>query len=134
MRLRPDVLLVGVLSATAAADLAAQRTDVLVSTEWVAQHVRDGDLVIIHTAAQKSDYDAGHIPGAIHVENGRLPGIDLAPFEGRPLVVHCGTYNRSTAGLSVLARRGLRDLSLLDGGFSAWASSGFEIERDTGEP
>lgn len=73
--------------------------------------------------------EESHIPGAVHVENGRLPETDLEPFMGREVVVHCGTWNRSAAGLSVLARRGLGDVKLLRGGFEAWEGKGFEIER-----
>lgn len=95
--------------------------------------MRSGDAPIVLDVRQDDEWEDGRIPGALHAENGRLPEIDLAPLRDRPVVVHCGTYNRSTAGLSVLARRGLRDLSLLDGGFAAWASNGFEIERGPGD-
>jgi rhodanese-related sulfurtransferase len=47
----------------------------------------------------------------------------------RPVVVHCQHRDRSTAGPSVLARRGYRDLRLIDGGFAAWSEAGFEVEQ-----
>lgn len=49
---------------TAGATAQARRVPVLVSTDWLARRLRDTTLVIIHTAASRGDYDAGHIPGA----------------------------------------------------------------------
>ena len=88
---------------------------------------RDAPLVL--DVRQDDEWTAGHIPGAIHIENGRLPYDALPLPSDRPIVVHCQHRARSTAGLSVLARRGYRDLSLLDGGLAAWQEAGFEVEQ-----
>lgn len=40
------------------------RAPVLVSTDWLARRLRDSTLVIIHVAAARGDYDAGHVPGS----------------------------------------------------------------------
>lgn len=75
------------------------------------------------------EWEAGHIPGAVHVENGLLATQDLGlPFD-TPIVVHCQSRNRSTSGWSVLARRGYRNLAVLDGGFRAWNALRFEVEK-----
>lgn len=39
------------------------RAAVLVSTSWLAKHLNDPDLVVLHMGPRK-EYDAGHIPGA----------------------------------------------------------------------
>jgi len=122
----------GGMAAWKAAGLPVERVR-LISPADLRARIKSGEPPVVLDVRQDDEWAGGRIPGALHVENGRLPEIDLAPLQGRPVVVHCGTYNRSTAGLSVLARRGLRDLTLLDGGFAAWASSGFEIERGPGE-
>src|SRR5512141_572946 len=49
-----------------AAPLPAQpaaRSAMLVTTSWVAEHLRDTDLVLLHVG-QKKDFDAAHLPGA----------------------------------------------------------------------
>lgn len=76
-----------------------------------------------------SEWRAGHIPGAIHIEAGRLPieGIQLP--KDRLTVVHCGHADRSTIGISVLERLGYRNLAMLEGGMSAWDSAGYPVER-----
>jgi hydroxyacylglutathione hydrolase len=78
---------------------------------------------------QDAEWMAGHIPGAVHVENGRLPYDRLPLPTDRPIVVHCQHRDRSTAGLSILARRGYNNLNLLDGGFAAWEEAGYEMAR-----
>ncbi len=87
----------------------------------------DGPLIL--DVRSDGEWEAGHIPGAVHIENGRLPYDELPLPEDRPIVVHCGVRDRAMAGTSVLARRGYRNLTVLDGGFSAWRAARFEVER-----
>src|SRR3954468_14077334 len=51
-------------TALTAAAAPALRTDMLVSTDWLAQHLSDPKVVILHASANRTVYDAGHIPGA----------------------------------------------------------------------
>lgn len=55
-------VLLGVLASAAAA--SAARAPTFVSTDWLARHLHDPGLVVLHAAQQRSDYDAGHVPGA----------------------------------------------------------------------
>jgi thiosulfate/3-mercaptopyruvate sulfurtransferase len=41
------------------------RPEMLVSTEWLVQHLRDPDLRIVEVDVDTSAYDQGHIPGAV---------------------------------------------------------------------
>jgi hydroxyacylglutathione hydrolase len=75
-----------------------------------------------------AEWHAGHIPGAVHIEAGRLPLADLRLPGDRLTVVHCGHADRSTVGISLLERRGYRNLALLEGGMSAWRSAGYPLE------
>ena len=36
----------------------------VVSTQWLADHLNDPNLVVIHLAGMRRDYTNGHIPGA----------------------------------------------------------------------
>jgi thiosulfate/3-mercaptopyruvate sulfurtransferase len=42
----------------------AVRSEMLVSTNWLAGHLSDPNLVILHVSRDRAAYDAGHIPGA----------------------------------------------------------------------
>lgn len=87
------------------------------------------DAPLVLDVRQDAEWLAGHIPGAVHIENGRMPYDRLPLPTDRPIVVHCQHRDRSTAGLSVLARRGYANLSLLDGGYAAWEEAGYETAR-----
>lgn len=63
------------------------REHMLVSTQWLAGHLTDSAVVILHVARERADYDAGHIPGArflavdqISVTRGKVSN-ELAPAE-----------------------------------------------------
>ena len=40
------------------------RSEMLVSTDWLAKHINDRDVFVIHVAAERKHFDDGHIPGA----------------------------------------------------------------------
>jgi thiosulfate/3-mercaptopyruvate sulfurtransferase len=42
--------------------------DVLVSTDWVAQHLKDPKVRIIESNEDPLLYPSGHVPGAVHVD------------------------------------------------------------------
>jgi thiosulfate/3-mercaptopyruvate sulfurtransferase len=44
------------------------RSDMLVSTQWLSQHLKDPNVVIIHLADGLLDYKRGHIPGAHYLD------------------------------------------------------------------
>jgi thiosulfate/3-mercaptopyruvate sulfurtransferase len=60
IRLLGSLFLLPLLSAAA----PALRSDMLVSTAWLAQHLNDPKVVVLHVSRDRTAYDAGHIPGA----------------------------------------------------------------------
>jgi hydroxyacylglutathione hydrolase len=68
---------------------------------------------------QRSEFETGHVPGAIHVELGRLA---TTPVPEGPITVMCGHGERAMTGASILAARGHEELSVLDGGPDTWAA------------
>jgi len=40
------------------------RSEMLVSTDWLAKHINDRDVFVIHVAPERKPFDDGHIPGA----------------------------------------------------------------------
>lgn len=69
---------------------------------------------------QDSEYTAGHLPGAVHIELGDLTGRQQA-VSGEPTVVMCGHGERAMTAATLLQRNGIRDISVLDGGAGDWA-------------
>ena len=122
-----------------AATLFAPSPDSLVvSTSWLAAHQADPDLVILHLAMDKAEYDRGHVPGArwanpheffLSVAPGvELPGAEqldsalaaLGISEQSRIVFYGDTWMSPRVFLA-LDYLGLGDrAALLDGGLPAW--------------
>lgn len=85
------------------------------------------DEVMLIDVRQRSEWDAGHIPGATHFEGGRVAWEELPFPHDRPLAIQCSSGNRSMSVSSVLRRRGYRNVVQVEGGIKAWEKNGFEI-------
>ena len=70
-------------SSTAAAKTTeTTRPELLVSTQWLAEHLSDPKLVLVQVGGSPADYHAQHIPGARHLPSDKLvdqkpPGTEL---------------------------------------------------------
>lgn len=71
---------------------------------------------------QAEEYDAGHVPGADHIELGALPRL-AGDLERKPYVVMCGHGERAATAASLLARAGFDGLTVLRGGPDEWAKA-----------
>jgi len=67
-----------------------------------------------------SEWNGGHIEGAVHLMLGDLPEHVRALPEDRHLVTVCGSGYRSSIAASLLSRDGFKDVSSMDGGMAAW--------------
>lgn len=73
---------------------------------------------------QGTEWGAGHLPGAHHIELGALAH---RPVPQAPVTVMCGHGERAMTAASLLAARGHSDLTVLHGGPDDW-------HRTVGEP
>jgi hydroxyacylglutathione hydrolase len=77
-----------------------------------------------------SEWNDGHIPGAIHFEGGRIPWEELPFPADKPLAIQCASGNRSMVAISVMKRRGIQNVIQVDGGINKWKMNGFEVTQD----
>jgi len=77
-----------------------------------------GRLVV--DVRQDSEFAAGHLPKAMHIELGAIPARGGA-LPQRPIAVMCGHGERATSAASLLERAGRRDVGVLVGGPGDWA-------------
>ena len=76
---------------------------------------------------QKSEWDEGHVPGAVHFEGGRVAWEELPFPDDKPLAIQCSSGNRSMSVSSVLRRRGYRNVIQVEGGITKWKMHGFPV-------
>ena len=70
----------------------------------------------------------GHVPGAINIELGDLPGqVDAMDRQAEYAMV-CAVGVRSSTAASVMERAGFEHLTLVQGGTDAWRHAGLPIE------
>ena len=53
------------------------RSEMLVSTQWLAEHLKDPDVVVLHITDSQSDYKRGHIPGAHFLAASKVVANDV---------------------------------------------------------
>jgi thiosulfate/3-mercaptopyruvate sulfurtransferase len=131
---------------------AATRTEMLVSAEWLAEHLNDPGLVVLQVGGNRNGYDAGHIPGARFlaqssitvtrdgVPNELPPVADLKKaFEAvgvsdnaRVILYTEGSVLPATRAYFTLDYLGLGDrAALLDGGLEKWKAEGRALSQQT---
>jgi hydroxyacylglutathione hydrolase len=80
--------------------------------------VRDEDALLLDVRGQ-SEWDEGHVPGAVHVHLGRLRSEAPRLDPERATVLYCRSGNRSAIGASVLQSAGFKDVRNVEGGVRA---------------
>lgn len=88
------------------------------------------DAVTLIDVRRLSEWESGHIAGAIHFEGGRIPWEELNFPTDKPLALQCASGNRSMVAISVLKRRGIHNVIQVDGGINKWKANGFEVVQD----
>ncbi len=87
------------------------------------------DAVTIVDVRGQTEWEAGHLPGAIHIPLGDLTDrLTELPRE-KPIVVQCGSGARSAIGASLLRANGFENVINLAGGFAAWQATGKPVDR-----
>lgn len=139
-------------SLVVAASCSAFGQGMLVSGNWLEQHLNDREVVILHVGAQQ-DYDEGHIPGARLVQLSdisvtddaglrlQLPRTELlrealgkvGVTDTSSVVVYHATpaVQSATRVWFTLDYLGMSDrASLLDGGLALWKKEGRALSKE----
>jgi molybdopterin/thiamine biosynthesis adenylyltransferase/rhodanese-related sulfurtransferase len=100
----------------------AQITEV--STAGASERIDDGALVL--DVREPDEYDAGALPGAIHIPRGHLESQaeNKLPDKTTPVVVYCAGGVRSAFAARTLQELGYTDVASMDGGFGRWKDEG----------
>jgi thiosulfate/3-mercaptopyruvate sulfurtransferase len=153
------ICLATVLLMTESAARASSPAPMLVSVEWLASHLHDPDLVLVHVG-RKEAYDTAHIAGARFIQLSDLSTphdmddgslmLELPPArelrsrlealgisDDSRIVVYFGEdwLTPATRVVFTLDYLGLGDrTSLLNGGMAAWQRAGHAVTADLPAP
>ena len=125
---------------------------VLVTTDWLAEHLNDEDVVVAEVDESPEVYDEGHIPGAVQlhwrddlqdpVERDLIEKPDFEQLMGglgispSSTVVLYGDKNNWFAAYAYwyLKIYGHENVRILDGGRQKWLDEGRELTTDVPAP
>ena len=89
---------------------------------------RAGEVQILDVR-ERDEWDAGHIPGSVHVPYHDIHGLPEGLDPERPVAVICSSGQRAAPAASLLRRHGAREvLHVVDGGVPRWGREGGPIE------
>jgi thiosulfate/3-mercaptopyruvate sulfurtransferase len=136
--------------------------DSLVSTEWLADHLGEPDLVIVDSSwhmpascrSGSDEFRQAHIPGARFLDIDELsdrshPSPHMLPTaaefgaamerlgvgrEERIVVYDNSPIHTAARGWFMLRHFGARDVAILDGGFQKWIAEGRPTETGDASP
>lgn len=123
-----------------------------VSTQWLADHINDSDLVILQTAFTRKEYAVGHIPGSrflwfnwlamdtpdlstempdsVTAKN-VLENLGISQKSKIVVVFTRGSVTTTTRMLVALSYFGFdSQTAVLDGGLDVWKAEGRPITKD----
>lgn len=95
-----------------------------------AQVPEDGYVLDVR---EHEEWEAGHIPGALHIPLGELGARYREVASDQPLYVICRSGSRSDYAAQALAQAGWDARNVADG-MMGWHAAGRPMTSDTGTP
>lgn len=88
---------------------------------------RDGSVTVVDVRG-RSEWDAGHLPGAVHIPLATLANrLDELPRD-MPVVMQCQSGGRSSIASALLQAHGFENVVNLRGGIRGWREAGLPVE------
>jgi rhodanese-related sulfurtransferase len=81
---------------------------------------------------EDDEWDAGHVPGAVHLPLGRVAEV-VHRFRGEEVLTLCRSGARSGLAAKALAAGGV-NVHNVQGGMRSWLQAGLPVVRDDGSP
>jgi len=94
----------------------------------------DNEFILLDVRSE-SEFNAAHLPGALHVERGRLEWIipNIIKNPERTIYVYCQDGRRSGFATERLLEMGYKNASHIADGFEGWVTAGYLIYNMHGE-
>ncbi|HJP02943.1 MAG TPA: rhodanese-like domain-containing protein [Planctomycetota bacterium] len=90
-----------------------------IDVEQALIHLQDGDALFMDVRDPDS-FGAGHLPGAVNVNDATIPLFLTDTARDRKIIVYCYHGHMSMGGAAYLSENDFDDVASMRGGFSCW--------------
>jgi rhodanese-related sulfurtransferase len=93
----------------------------------VKRRMDAGEKILLVDTREDSEWQHGHIPGAVHIGRGVLERDveKLVPDPAAEIILYCGGGFRSALAAESLQKMGYTNAVSMDGGWRVWVESGY---------
>lgn len=101
------------------------------TVEQVRQRQQQGESFVLVDVREESEWQAGHVEGAIHLGKGVIERDVEAkiPDPNAAIVLYCGGGFRSALAADNLQKMGYTQVISMDGGMREWRAAGYPETR-----
>jgi rhodanese-related sulfurtransferase len=102
------------------------------TVDEVKRRIDRGDKAfVLVDVREESEWNAGHIPGAVHLGKGIIERDIEAkvPDAGQEIILYCGGGFRSALAAENLQKMGYTNVISMDGGWRGWNDAGHPVEK-----
>ena len=89
-----------------------------------AKKALEGGKTLFVDIRDTESFTAGHIPGAVLVNDGNVEEFVKSTARDKELIVYCFHGINSVGGTAYFLGQGFKTVHSLQGGFEAWSGSG----------
>jgi hydroxyacylglutathione hydrolase len=90
------------------------------------------DAPVVIDVRQAAEFEAGHLPGALHIGAGELPDVLGRLPRDREIALICASGYRSSVAASLLRAGGFQRVASVVGGTPDWADHGYPLDYGAG--
>ena len=97
----------------------------------VKNRLDKGESLLLIDVREESEWNAGHIPGAIHLSKGIIERDieEKFPDKSSELILYCGGGFRSVLAAHNLKLMGYKNVISMDGGWREWNKKGYPVTK-----
>lgn len=109
---------------------SVQADSELISPKEAATLTAEKKAVIVDVR-EDSEWNEGHIAGAIHIPLAQLEGhlAELQQYKNSDVITQCKSGKRSLKALEILKSAGFSKVQSMDGGIMAWSKDGLSTQQ-----